>query len=456
MSVQDTVKRKVSIDGKDSVGLFIRNHFLRFIYSGFLHCFPFEKNAEFWKRVPLLKNGVKVSEIEKIAMVWDENKYTPYDYHFAVLNEFERFLVENGIEAIPFIRKSMLDLGRGLPFEPKIFLWIMEPCITAFIKSQDIRTEFLKRLHLFNNRSHPGTIQKLISLRSKDNFHEGVIVFSPKKNNCTKFPKTDGELFFAITMQQSIVRFGLQPFDRYKMYSETQTVFERVTDENHSSITDGIFSINDKKHGQVIRFSEFLLQNDISLKNHIHFEDCPVVKIIEDWYCPTRKRVVLHAGCAYGAPVVIYSMIYKKTKGAKALFSDFVNDIAYGPSGEWKKIECLHRQFLWYLSGKSLILYDSKSGYIIFNNTYLMHGVPAKILRKILVDYIDKGKKHFEHKEFVTIDDFVSHPKNTGFETRLKRLIRKIEKTDLPFRIVKSDKGCFDLECRCKLEFMEK
>jgi hypothetical protein len=32
-----------------------------------------------------------------------------------------------------FIRKSMLELGRGLPFEPKIFLWIMEPCITAFI-----------------------------------------------------------------------------------------------------------------------------------------------------------------------------------------------------------------------------------------------------------------------------------------------------------------------------------
>jgi hypothetical protein len=235
-----------------------------------------------------------------------------------------------------------------------------------------------------------------------------------------------------------------------------QTVFERVPSELNPSITGGVFSINGKKYGHVIAFSEFLYQNNISLKTLVHVEDYSIVVLSEDWFCPVRKRIVLHAGCAYGAPVILYSMIYKKTKGTKALFSDFFNDIAYGPSEVWKRVECLHRQFLWYISGKNHFIFDSKSGYIVFNNNYLMHGIPAKILRKILIEYIETGKKHFEHKEFITCDAFFTNPKNTGFETRLKRLIRKIDKTDLPFRIKKTKKGCFDLECRCKLEFIEK
>jgi hypothetical protein len=207
------VNKSVAGNDGDRAVLTIRNHILRFIYCSFLHNLSFEKTSDFWKRIPLYDNGAIVPEKEKIALLWDENKSTSYDYHFAVINEMDLFLTENGIETIPFIKKNMLELGKGLSFEPKIFLWVMEPCIAAFIACQDIRTEFLKRLHLLNNRSHPGTIQKLIRLTHNDGYCEGLVLFSPhKKDNCD-YPKTDGELCFAIVLQLSIVRFGLQPFD---------------------------------------------------------------------------------------------------------------------------------------------------------------------------------------------------------------------------------------------------
>lgn len=438
------------------IDLSIRNHYLKFIYCSFLYNFTFESIANFWKKFPLYVNGHLVNEKEKMTIIWDENKSTAYDYHFAVLNEIEDFLYENGIEeVIPFFNKNITELGKGLAFEPKIFLWIIEPCISAFIKCQDIRTEFLKRLHLLNKRSHPGTIQKLIKLIFKDDCYEGLIVFSPMKTQNANYPKIDGELFFAITLQLSIVRFGLRPFDRYKMYSETQSVFERVPVEFKPTIKGDTLIINNENHGNVISFSEFLKDKNISLKNIIPLKDTKVVKITRDWYCPVRKRIILHKDCAYGAPVLLYSMIYEKSKGMKALFSDFFSDIAFGPSEAWKKIEYLHRQFLWYLTEKKVVSYNPKSEYICFNNKYITQGIPAKILKKIIIDYLENGATHFEHREFIKKDELISQPKNTGFETRLKRLANKIDKSNLPFRIVKNEKGAFIFECSCLLEYSE-
>lgn len=71
------------------------------------------------------------------------------------------------------------------------------------------------------------------------------------------------------------------------------------------------------------------------------------------------------------------------------------------------------------------------------NHRYLTRGVPALILKHILVVYSAEGRSYFEFREFKRDRSLFPTPKATNFEVRFRRLISLLDER-IPQMILES------------------
>jgi hypothetical protein len=425
----------------------VRNDFLSLLYFGFLREFSFDETARFWEACPLKIGGKTLTGRKLYEHISDPGRKTGFECVFKILNALEPFFIAHHRDCKAFLREMILNLRHGASLAPSFALWAVMPLMRRFLESRDPRSLLLSAIQTINSRARPGTLQKCIRTVKRGATYHALILFSPDPTFKREFTAVDGELFFAQTLQCGPARLGLAPFDSYSMIAECQTALQRVS-EHVAELKDGVFFLADEMYGKQCMFSDFCSRRDIDPGMAI--PDRSVIVVERDYRCPKRKRIVLHAGCAYGAPVYMYEMKYRGSPATPSFRQIIEDSLEAEPANS--EISDLHRAFLASRQCRLEFTFDYASEYVLLNGTYLTRGIQARILAYMLDNY-QRGKSSFSYAELASDPSLISHPSNTGLAIRLSRLQKILRDACPALSITPTRRGGFELECTGNLRY---
>jgi hypothetical protein len=172
-----------------------------------------------------------------------------------------------------------------------------------------------------------------------------------------------------------------------------------------------------------------------------------------DYACPERKRTVLHAGTAYGAPAYLHTVGYRKMGSRSGDVLDHMvldlDDTEDVPL--IKSMRPRHEALLGKLRERLTFRYHPEDESITLNGEHLVKGIPAKILRNLLAIHIREGRCEFEYREFKRDFEISLGQKNSNFEVRFYRLMERLEEKCPSMTIGKSGRGRFVLKAECEV-----
>jgi hypothetical protein len=203
-----------------------------------------------------------------------------------------------------------------------------------------------------------------------------------------------------------------------------------------------------------MRFSRYSRQIGLT---HLPWRvsDPVVVAILEDYVCPLRKRVVLHAGCAYGAPVLVARFQWKPVHpDPEAYLRPLTLELTSRDSETLALTERRQQELVAAAERTVAVEYQTARDSISLDGAILFSGTPARILRHILRRYVAEHKDTFEFRDFKYDPDITRDPKQSGFETRLGRMVEKLSGTDC-LRIDKVGRGKLRFGSLVPLTFRE-
>jgi len=205
------------------------------------------------------------------------------------------------------------------------------------------------------------------------------------------------------------------------------------------------FLLDGTVYGHKMGFWDFCSSCELDLKAH-KIPDVSGIRVTKDWRCPLRKRIVLHEGCFYGAPVGLVEFNYRRAEHIERPFSRIINDILNLRKTAWQEADEKHQAFMHVLREPLVVVYEPARQQLTVNKVPITTGIQARILNKVLSDYVSSGDTEFYHGEFTARPEFISDPLNTGFSTSLKRLMTTLDKKECGIRLIKAGSGRFSLQ----------
>jgi hypothetical protein len=253
------------------------------------------------------------------------------------------------------------------------------------------------------------------------------------------------------------VMFGMPPFEEFGMIADTRhpesVIWEKsivATRENGELLLNGL------PFGTSVSFHGFCKAMDIDLSKY-HVPDMEVDLLETDYLCPMRKRIVLHKGCVYGAPVFLNWVSHRKMNiQGKGLLDYFISDLAREEDLQNDELEKRHIALLAHVAGRAKFHYHPSDESMTLNDAHFTKGIPAKILKFLLETYLNDGKSEFEYRELKRLFEISLGQKNSNFEVRFYRLVEKLDNEPIGLRLEKTGRGKFrlvvsgGLELECK------
>jgi hypothetical protein len=205
--------------------------------------------------------------------------------------------------------------------------------------------------------------------------------------------------------------------------------------------------------GRRIDFEEFIRLHGLDLSDYeVPGKRCVLME--EDYRCPQRGRIVLHAGCAYDTPVYLQSIRHKtKVQRDAKVLAHIVEDLEDEEIPLAHAVRGRHEAALASARETVRLVWHPEDESVSCNGETLVKGVPAKILKALVQIYLGEGRHSFEYREFKRDFEISLGQKNSNFEVRLYRLIERLQEKCPALSIVKVGRGRFELRTRCKLEF---
>jgi hypothetical protein len=442
-----------SANNEDLLKSSVRYDLLHVLYAGMLLNFSSAEIRSFWNK-NLLPGYSSTDEFLMFTELWQGRKWYPQIYVFSVLNNFEPFLLASGQNIFDFINNPFQKINKGLLISPRDWLAWSKSVLPLFFSKEDIRFLALKLLDHYNSKIARGLRYSIVHHTIENNCFKTTMMLSMADllEQNSPLPKFDCELWSAFFLSKLPTAVNLPAYDNYFMLSDYRDVLEIVPE---IEVSGDHLCLNSTRIAQRIPFRTFCLQNKIEI-NTTRFTDHQVWIMDTDYSCPIRKRIVLHKGCAYNAPVYLFGYIYAPVSHSPLNFLDtLIDDITQYKDNLWTEIKGIHKRFMENLNPKVTIVYDRKHETIHFNGDYLIKNVPAKIFRKMLCIYIETGRSQFQHSEFVKDESIIENPHNPNFVVRLQRLSKALKLLDKGISIDKTDKGIFSLSTICKIDYSE-
>jgi hypothetical protein len=437
---------------------------LKYIYAGMLVQLPAEKIRKFWHKFPppLLPPGFE--EADLFRFLWSGTQWLPLRYVIEVYNGLEPFLEDCDVRDVDFVSTMLQQVSRGSIVPASTLLSWMKPFIKLFFVNSDIRLLLLRIFNHFASKIVPEITFRIASHESEAKWnsttllgmHSSVIKrrYSLKKIFSDRLPPIDCELWVSMFLQMLPSCFNLPAFEERFIKGDSRHI-QDILRERAIVQTKGKIVINGILYGISMGFHAFCRKNSIDLSTFA-IPDCQVVVVIKDYFCPRKKRIILHKGCAYGAPVVLFGFNYKKNIPVPPGFlSPFLDEAVSFPASSWKKAEQCHEQLLETVSFKASFVYHTADGSISLNGEHFVKNVPAKILRKMLLSHSVTGQTIFSHREFAMDKSITNNPKAPNIIIRIRRLSQAIEERFPKIKIARVSRGKIALLPSCKIEFSE-
>ncbi len=439
----------------------VRPGILRLAHLYLIQNYPLKDVFEFWqKNLPDLETEPSTIQ-DFFDSILINNQKLPVYYVMKVLSAMEAFLIGKGDGSKEFARTLYSDMSNaGYGDNNKLIgFWI--PSLKK-INSLQIDTKYVimrgcpKACRYVCHNFHLQILKE-----SKGNgTYRHIFLFALKKNFQLLSPPFDCDLWIGQRVKMLPVLFGLPEYEQVDIISDVRSI---------EDISPGIQVIRENDRSQVgavkareYSFGEFLALKDVTLPRlDLKSLKAIVVEVLDDYYCPKRKRIILHKGCVYSAPVYLFQVTYPESKYQNAW--DMVANtmkIMNKEKVSLNRLRTLHEEFLRQADSKCIFLYDKQTDTITLNGKYFIRNVPAKILAKMIKHYVEcgcHGSIEIERKSLLNDPEIVPDRNNPNLERRFK-LIAEAFRKKCPgcCCFSRPSKGVIKLEPKSQITFEER
>lgn len=440
-----------------------RNDILKLLYAGMLLEMPISQVKEFWLRHPIPALSSADDESLLFKSIWQEKKRNTLEYLVNVINDVEPFFSSQGLDTVSFIKKTFHRINKGMLISAKSILRWGKPFLSYFYLEKDLRPLILRLLDYFTEQLASGLVHTLVKHESDGAWHTATILVMysqaitslrlQKKMFERDFPGYDCELWTGMLVQSTPYCVNMPPFEELNMVSDCRTI-QQIVPDAEVSIKNNRLLIDGASFGEIATFHAFCEKKKLTVTKY-KIPSREIVLINQDYVCPNRKRAVLHAGCAYGAPVYLYSFKYKKGEKPQDFMSAIIDEATEELSDSWSLVQEIHETLIESLTLKADIVYTVKEESITINGNNITKFTPAKILRKMLLAYLKNGQTLFDHKEFIRDEQIIYDPLNPNLNVRLQRLIKALSDNFPRISISREIRGKIRLTVDCKISYHE-
>ncbi len=389
-------------------------------------------------------DGTVLTGENLFSLLWAGKHQVPLEYISFIWCKME----ETFLACRRYIRADYIEfLKKGDALEAEMLFRFLAPVLLRLFKSRDVNVSIIQFMGILYKTCNPqarwvtGRLQK-----TKDGkiVCKHALIMDPSFSAEVSY--ADGDVALAPLTQYMPMRFGATPFDKVRMLSECQTVFQRIDATRKPRIKAGCFYLGDRKYGTVVKLKNFMKEKGISFRN-FSVPDWDVAVIEKDYYCPIRKRTILHEGCAYGAPAWVMQVEYdpRKNPGLRDPLQSLGKEVIGDTVTTYDRLLPKHESLLSSFSKTVRFTYNASGRTIFANDRFLTSGVQACILKEMLIAYREKQRSEFERREFIARPEFVCDKTSTGFDTRLDRVAECLARTVPEVSIVRLEKGRFKL-----------
>ncbi len=421
-----------------------RSEVLKSLYVAMLLYFPLDWVLEFWSSHPFPGKNGESEDSDLFKSLWTEKITVPFTYLTSVLNDLEPFLVARNRCILEFLEFFYVGLNGGIFIPAKFVLGILNPFLGKFFSSRDLRFYLLSLSNRIGSYVFPGVKLHTLSLPSPPDWRHVIRAVDLRINDNPDTPILDFLLFYGSALKHYPLILSLPSFEDVSPLADCRTPDRVVTDP-----------MEWKLKGREIGFHAFC--RDVGFDPVKQgWPDSQVWLMTEDHYCPQRQRVVLREGCIYGAPVFLLKIRFlKNIQRPQNFLKDFVSAVLDSEESPQKKAEKLHRKLLLEADKKLQVVFHVKEVRITVNGKHLVSSAPARILRKLVHEFVTTGRTEFQHREFLHDENLISQPSNPNFIIRLIRLEKTLAEKCPDLSLTRPGRGKITFTCRRDIRFRE-
>lgn len=432
----------------------VRHDFCRAIYLTFLQVLPKSEVVTFYTKCPLSLNGSELPTVELFQLLWKDKALVSMKWLYDMGENLESFLTVRGVDAYEFMRMALWRNNQGSHMPGKVILSWFSPKIGRLFKSFDGHDVIVSMFQHFTENFLPFHLHRRLKKTSDGLQVRSYLAYIIDKD-FEVIHEWNFELIAGMQIKYSPLIFGLPPFERVEMLSDTRPLGKVLWKSDLVRKGSEIF-LNNRRVAVAIGFTEFCSKHDLDLSPY-KVPDREVYEAVEDCHCEIRNRIVVHSGCVYGAPLFLHLVIHKKGKSSRSDFLDpMLKDANDDPTAPSWEIEEKHFDLINSLQGKTQIEYLISDENIIINGKQFVKGLAAKILKSLILYHLESGKTEFEYWELKKTHEIAGGLKPQNFEIRFYRLMEKLEREDHGIKIEKIARGKFLFKIRSPITFVEK
>jgi hypothetical protein len=427
----------------------MRNDLLKSVYATMLQEFTFEQVVEFWNNLPMEVAGKPVSQGDLFRHLWTSEKTSTKEYVARVLDCVEWFLVRHGYDVPVFMERLAFRINEGTPVPGKTLITWMKPVLKTIFFATDLRLKVLQLMAYTAEQFIPGSYREVLRVEREGSFTLAWCLFAPDSNLSIRWPY-HSELIGLKLMANAPKVLGLPPFEDIRNLSDTGIIEHILWDEKVSVEGNRMF-INGEECGESVSFHAYVKRLGFNL-DHLKSPDLQVTLMHKPFYCPLRKREVLHKDCAYGAPVWIGMIRYAtRIDDQENALHHMIEDM----EDTWgEELENRHARLLEMLAEKADFVYLQEANIMLLNGNLLIKGVPAGLLAYMLRAFRDAGKTEFFLSDFKKDTDILTR-KLPNLEAFLEKLRDRLATRSMKVSIL-AGKGRRTLKADCPVHFTEK
>lgn len=433
--------------------LVTRHDYWRAAYATMLADLPLEHIAEFFARNPMRMGGRNYEAGDLIEHFWKERGSITMDWNYAAVNALEPFLVGKGHDALRFVKQLLHRNNRTSYMPGRILLSWFYPVMDKFFDTYDPREMIFKLIHIYTEAYLPKHYHARIKKEIEGDWIHSYIWYLSD----TTFQQVRELNFDYIAGPQ------IQAFPRMLNFPEFEGItyladsrrLEDVLWEGTVAREPDAITLEGEVLARPSRFLAFADSHGLEVRKQ-SAPDWPIWVAERDVHCPKRKRIVIYKGCAYEAPGYISVVKHRKIPNReRKMLEHLIQDAALEGDQFGPEISQRHEALRARLKRTLAFAYYPADESISVNGVHLTRGVSAKILRNIISGFVRDGRREFAYRDFKRDFEISAGQKNSNFEVRFYRLMKKLEEAAPAISIEKSGRGRFRLEARADLEFRE-
>lgn len=429
----------------------VPNDFARAVHHSLLRFTGVDGARAFWGLHPLVLDGVALDPLALVRFLENDQNRSPMSWYAELMNGLGPFLRRRELDVEAFAQSLLVHANRGSFVSARSLLLLAGPFLSLLYRVADPHRLFVRMSYLTSRTFLPELIFEELAWKGpglKERRAVLAVGFAALWDG--RIPAWDAPSFTAPLLREMPRSVGVEPYTSVETIADARTL-ESLVSPSRLSYRDDVCLVDAQPAGRRLSFDAYCASLAVSTR-HLGTPDRQVV-VLERACHPDGGGPPLRSGCGYGAPLFLFELHWRfEPKGIHSALHHIIHEALRGAdSTEGPDLQALRRSYFGRAARPVKAVYLAVDQSIYLDDLYVARGVPAIILRNCLRAHTCSGRTEFAYREFKRDRELVSHPKNTGFEVRLRRLRERLDAAGAPVRIHTVGRGRFDLDLHAPL-----